>query len=180
MNIENLQNRDLQKWLEIGLMVGIILWLAYLIPFTAGWRSLADRLFPLLSSALVIVLAAVQILRNLSPRVDRILTPEESDDTQDEFGTVEREEKDPATKFRSIMSLLGWITLFPLMVYYLGFGLATPIYSFGILWYYHRDPKYALILTVIFLVAMYVLFIWLLGIQVWDGAWNVPDPLDYL
>jgi hypothetical protein len=180
MNTEELKNKDLKKWLEITLMGGTILWVLYLLPFIFEWRSLADRLFPILASFLVIGLASIQLLRNVSPRVDRILTAEKDETESQGFGDIETAQEEADSTFKSVAVLFGWIILFPILIYYLGFGLGTPIYAVGIFWYYHRDIKYTMLLTAILLIGMYVLFIWLLGLQVWDGALNVPNPLDYL
>lgn len=179
--IENaIEEYDLGKWLEIGLLVGVILWVLYLLPMALSWDRLADQLFPLLSIALVLLLASIQILRNVSETVDAIFTPEETDGfSQEDFGQS-GEETPVQEDGRTIFTLMGWVVLFPIMVYYLGFGLATPVYTFAIFWYYHRDLKHTVILSLILLVGMYVLFIWFLGIQVGDGVLNVPDPLDYI
>lgn len=177
---ENVEQYDLSKGLEIGLLIGVIIWVLYLLPMALSWNRLADQLFPLLSIALVLLLSFIQLLRNISEKVDEIFTAKETDSfSQKDFG--QSGEEIPAREDgKTIFTLMGWVVLFPIMIYYLGFGLATPIYTFSIFWYYHRDLKHTLVLSFILLIGMYVLFIWFLGIQVGSGALNVPDPLDYI
>jgi hypothetical protein len=78
------------------------------------------------------------------------------------------------------LRMVAWVVALPFIMYFLGIGWATVIYTFGFTWYFTGNPKVAAITTIVVVMFVIALFLNVLNMVIWDGILNFPDPLRFI
>lgn len=165
-----------------GFYVAVLVYVAYLLVTALGF-SADDRLFPYLVGVPTIVFTLLQILFVQYPGLEqRFSTENESSDIKAMFEDAQESEagRSRAERQKYELLMIAWVVALPILIYYLGLATALPIYVFAFIWFFTRDPKFSLVITLGFSVGAYVLFIVTLGLIPWEGVLNIPSPLDFV
>jgi len=168
-----------RKLVRTILYGSLCLWAFYLLLEALEWSQREDYLFPLVSSALLIVLLLVKILsiwtdmpfKRGEPNVGDNEEQPAGEDEEDlrsslnerlESDTVEGENK------RAMFSLV-WILAIPVILYALGTVIGIVVVTLSFTYYLKRSIRTAVFMTISILVVVYVFFLNLLGSSTWDG-----------
>lgn len=175
------------EWFSLAFYVGIAAWVLLLLYWARSWQW-TNKLFPLLVGVPVVLFTLMQVVYVWYPGVFERLSPDRvtggtADDLSEDLGetpednTVSRSKEEQQ---RWELYMLGWVTVLPVLMYVVGFAVSIPIYTFALGWFFLRDVRTALGLTVGVSLFIYVLFVLLLGVPLWEGILGIPDPLDYV
>lgn len=178
------------KWFTVTFYAVLLVWDGLLIFWAQDWRY-DDRFFPTLVGVLVAIIAVAQLLKTLFPDLSERLGSSDDAVADQEVAMNENKERiENATKAdtgrtkseRETYELLmiAWVTALPLLMYFVGFTITLPLYVFSFTWYFLRDLKTAAIVTAAFSLFIYVLFVLLLDVQLWEGVLGIPDPIALL
>ena len=179
------------RYLGALFFAGLLVWVGLLMYWSWPW-DWDNKLFPLAVGTFAVVLTGIHIFWLLFPGVYDRLIPnlgfldEDEDDGVDE----ELSERVEDTGVQSVRSkserevyellMLGWVIVLPILLYFGGFGLMLPIYTFAFGLFFLRDVKMALLITVLISVFIWLLFVVILDVQLWDGTLGLIDPFDYI
>lgn len=151
--------------------VSLVGWTVWLL-FRASQWDWDDRVFPYLVGIPLCLLAVSKLLKlHFQPSL-----PLPSTDSEEESSKVETSDglaRPRALKQRYELIMLVWVVAFPVATYYLGFVLVVPVYLCTFIWYFQRDLKLALLVSIGGSLALYLLFVVLLGVSVWEGKLDV-------
>lgn len=124
-----------------------------------------DYGLPRAIAVIFLALIAIQITAILRPSLIDRFKAEAAGDAFDEFAGSD----DEATQLPTdVLKTIGWVVGFVGLIYLFGFTVAIPIFIGGYVWY-NLGWKKAVVTTVIFSIAGYLLFIRLLGISLHEG-----------
>lgn len=171
------------KWFKMGFYLFLFGWLAYLLVETSSYSNRQDWLFPVIIGAPLVLLTAAKLLTiQYEGIVERVLPDSDTSGEDDMFEAVQevgaRNSKAEKEKYELVM--IGWVILLPFMMFFVGMGWTLIIYTFGFTWYFTRSVRTSALVTVIVIVFVWVLFIEILSLIVWDGALGLPAPLKAL
>lgn len=167
------------SWLVNGFFVVMIAWFLYLFVQATAWTRFETWVFPLAATTLGAFLAVTYLLRfNFPSRFPR-LAPE-TGSVLDELDVDEPESLSPPEQRKVGAIMTAWAVALPFMMYVFGFSWALPPYVWAFVWYFRRDARLAVIVTVIFSLLVYLLFVQFLNILWWDGILGLPEPIRYL
>lgn len=172
---------------EVAIYVASLVWLISLVSISVDWRHW-DRLFPILIGTITIVLLAVQLLRRLSPRADQAMKnivqpgsatadqPSESDAIARQLQESKQTDRSSTEYRRDAFGSSIWIVGFGILIYYVGYFYAIPLFLFAFSLYAYRDWKMPLLITIATSVALYLIFVEFLSIFIWEGVLGLPLP----
>lgn len=171
------------RWFKIGFYLFLLGWLAYLMAETAGYTNREDWLFPLLVAAPIAILLLIKLITIQYPGIAERALPDSASSGEDEmFEDVQevgaRNTKAAKEKYELVM--IGWVLLLPFMMYFVGMGWTLILYTFAFTLYFTRDVRTSALVTGIVIVFVWVLFIEILQLIIWDGTLGLPDPLGLL
>jgi hypothetical protein len=171
------------KWFKIGFYLFLSVWLAYLLFETSSYSNRQDWLFPAIVGGPLVLLLVIKLLTiQYQGIVERVLPDSASSGESDMFEAVQevgaRNSKAEKEKYELVM--IGWVILLPFMMFFVGMGWTLIIYTFGFTWYFTRSVRTSAMVTVIVIAFVWVLFIEILSLIVWDGALGLPAPLKTL
>lgn len=158
---------DRRYWSAV--FFGVMFAYTLLLVVKASAYSSAARLFPLAIGIPLLTLITIQVAMLLSgDRLDL--------ERNDLFGSpedlVEEEARADQTElqgYRKEFEMVGWTALALAVIWLLGHVLGLAVFVFGFVYRYERDPKRAVIVTVIAFAFVYLLFIHLLDANLWTG-----------
>lgn len=146
-------------------------WTVWLLVQASEWEW-DDRIFPYLIGLPLCLLVGAKILK-LRTEISMPLQPSD-DETESIIETATDESARPVgVKQRYELTMLAWVVAFPVASYYFGFLLVVPVYLCSFLWYFQRDLKLAIAVSVVGSVGLYLLFVVLLDVSVWEGTIDV-------
>lgn len=158
---------------------GVLLFYLLFLLVTAWKYSWDERLFPYLIGTPVLLLLIFQLIILRFPKIESQLAP-----TREPESTIEREldeqddhERPPDERRRYEALMLLWVLALPLFIYLVGFAYGIPIYIFAFGWYFLKDIRIALIMSVGFSLVFFLLFILILGMSPWNGILGLPNPI---
>lgn len=70
--------------------------------------------------------------------------------------------------------MVTWVTALPVLVYYLGFTVTVPLYLFTFGAFFTRQIAFSQVMALVFWAFVFVFFVYLLGVQPWPGALDLP------
>lgn len=159
------------KWLRSSFYLLLLIWVSYLLFRAQNWPS-QDRLFPLIIGGLMAILIPIHLLKI---HLDLNWGAEEKSSTGIEASS--KSARSRKEKEKHAFMVVGWVTVFFLVTYIAGFAYAIPLFVFSFLWYYLRDLKTSTVVTLAFTLFLYILFIEVLNLKVWQGILNLPSPI---
>lgn len=180
----------LNRWGKPVLFLGTIVWLVLLIYWSLEWRHW-DRLFPILIGSITVVLVGIQLVRTISPRANQLMVdlvrpdgvdveqPNADDARSEVAAQLQAAKSSDRTEDEYRKGALGssaWIVSFGVMIYFLGYFYAIPLFILLFSLYSYRDWKMPLILTVATSVALYLVFVQFLNVFIWEGVLDLPLP----
>lgn len=177
----------ISRYGEVALYIASLVWLITLVYVSVDWRHW-DRLFPILIGSITIALLAVQLLRRLSPRADQAMQdivrpdsatadqPSQSDDIARQLRESKQTDRSPMEYRRDAVGSSIWIVGFGILIYYVGYVYAIPLFLFAFSLYAYRDWKMPVVITVATSVALYLVFVEFLSIFIWEGVLDLPLP----
>jgi hypothetical protein len=171
------------RWFKIGFYLFLLGWLAYLMFRTAGYDAREDWLFPVVIAVPVTILLVLKMITFQYPQLIEKVLPDSASSGEDEmFEDVQevgaRNSKAEKEKYELIM--IGWIIVLPFMMYFVGMGWTLILYTFAFTFYFTRNVRTSALVTGIVIVFVWVLFIEILQLIIWDGTLGLPDPLGIL
>ena len=161
--MENIQT----KKLRIGFYFVVAVWIGWMLTNSVDW-SWEAKFFPLLVGVLGIVLVLVQLIRLI------VFTTSEQDEVDSLISTIDDEPPEVEPKAELIM--VAWVLGFLVLAAALGLFYALPIFLLMFLYVNTKNVKATLLITIIFSVLMYVFFVEVLGIRLWQGIFGI-EPL---
>lgn len=190
-----------QKWLFFAFYLSILVWISYLI-WEARQYGPQDVLFMYVIFPVLFVLLCIQLLKYVKPGLisqTRRKTSEAIQSVVPEFGVSEtvtsddgegaredlKQQVESATsggnrsrreQHKYEIQMIGAVLLLGVGVYLIGLIYALPIFVFLFVLYYDRSILTAAGVTLVFSLIMYILFINLLSVVLWDGILDLPMP----
>lgn len=169
------------KWFTVGFYLFLLIWLGYLLWEALGYTSRQDYTFPLVIGFPLAVVTIAKLITVVYPQIVDWIMPEESGESEmfeGVEGTGSRESKSEREKYELYM--IGWIILLPFMMYILGMGWTMLLYTFGFTWFFTRDLRTSATVTVVVTIFVWILFIEILSLIIWDGLLGLPEPLEII
>jgi hypothetical protein len=153
----------------------ILLYLVHL--FESGFRQFSreDMLFPVIVGVPTAVLCIVHLVFTAYPSLEEKISwsDPDSESRLDRLSDGEAT-RSAAEKQRFGFYMILWVTVLPVLVYFLGYLTVLPPYVFAFILFFKKDLRLALGVTVVFSIFVYVLFIVILGMIPWEGVLDVP------
>lgn len=156
------------KWLRSSFYLFLLIWASYLLLRAQNWPS-QDRLFPLIIGGIMLILIPIYLLNIHLEFVSD--TEDESSTGVETSSTSTRSKKE---KEKHAVIVVGWVTVFFVLTYLIGFAYAIPLFVFFFLWFYLRDLKTSMVVTLLLVLFLYILFIEVLNLKVWQGILDLP------
>lgn len=182
-----------RRWLWVIFYLLIVVWMVYLLNQAQHWDNFQDYLFPYISIGLILVLIGLHLLLVWDlDAINRLFAPLMKDsggmmasfqpEIEDgkQITTVENDEL-PIVEMRKRLVVLSlWVIVLPPILFYVGFTFGFPLYVMLFGYYATRSIGKASLVTVVFLLVVFVLFIIILDIPFWDGVLGLPDLYDFI
>lgn len=147
-------------------------WTGWLLAVANTWDG-DDKLFPFVVGVPLGSLTVAKLVK-LHYRPRGSSDADEADDTESVVGDeVDGSSRPVAVRQRYELTMLLWVIALPVASYYLGLALVIPAFIFSFLLYYRRDVKLAAAVTVAGSVGLYLLFVVLLDVSLWEGTLDV-------
>jgi len=143
--------------------VSLMMWDARTYSPTVG-------LFPLLVGVPLIGLLVAQLAYPVLPDRLRVSADGLMERVAEDEAVETGETVDPAVRMRREAAMVGWTLAVLSLTYFFGFLSTLTVFVFGFIYYYERNGKLALGVTVLNLVISYVLFVQILQIRLFPGA----------
>lgn len=159
--------------LTIGAYLFFLVWVLYLLVTAYNWTAYRDRLFPLLVGTPVLLFILVKLASLRYPELIDEIIPSRGEALNEEVTPMDQNRASgySAEKRKKLeIRICVWIVLLPVALHYLGFIIALPIYMFAFTYYLTGDLKTTTYFTLGFVAFIYVLFIQLLNMIIWQGA----------
>lgn len=170
--------RDAEGRYWESVFLGLIMAYTLVLVVTALGYGPDPRLFPLLIGVPLIALILVRIGMLLSDRIDvrsggvfQEVTAELADAGEDagpQYDTLER--------YRKQVEIVAWLCGFVALIWAIGFQLGLVIFVFTFVAIYEGDLRRALAATIIAYGVVYLLFVQLLSVSLYDPA-LLPDSI---
>lgn len=165
-----------ENWFDLLVYLFLLLWISALLYQVFGWNSRYDRFFPLFIGLPLAFFILFKIAFIISPNLKTKLYLDQAErisgSADDKKFTVDSNDKsvrDRAERRQIEIYMVVWTVALPFLLYYIGF-LIFPIYIFSFTWFFKKDIKTAIMITVIFSVMTFGLLVQLLGIRLWEGV----------
>ena len=169
------------KWFKIGFYLFLLAWLGYMLFEAYGYTREQDYLFPLIIGIPIGLLLLLKLAIILFPEIaERALPDEAEGDSMFEGGGSAGTRNSKAEKEKYELVMIGWIIVLPFMMFFVGMGWTLIVYTFAFTWYFTRSVRQSAMVTAIVIVFVWVLFIEILSLIVWDGTLGLPAPLETL
>lgn len=149
-----------------------LLWLLYLLVTAYTWSAYRDRLFPLLVGIPLLFFLVIKLVSLWQLEIINKIVPDGAESPEEERPPINQNRNSgySAEKRRKLeIEICAWIALLPVALHYFGFILALPIYIFSFTYYLTKDLKKTAYFTLTFVVFIYILFIQLLNMIIWQG-----------
>lgn len=161
-------------WLQTTFYLLLLVWAIYLLLQARNWSS-QDQLFPTLLGVLIVILIPLQLLKMHVRSVREFLESEEESSSVASAGR----KTDRSNREQEIHALIviGWTTFLFLISYIIGFVYSIPLFVFLFVTYYLRDLKIAAVTSFVFSLCLYLLFVEVLNLRMWQGILALPSPL---
>lgn len=169
------------KWFTIGFYTFLLLWLLYILWESWGYADRQDFLFPFVVGIPILLLLVLKIITTQYPVIVEKVMPEDAGESElfeGVEGTGSRESKSEREKYELYM--IGWIIILPFMMFYIGMGWTMLIYTFAFTWFFTRDVKTSALVTVVVMFFVWILFIEILSLIIWDGRLGLTGPLEII
>lgn len=169
--------------LKIGFYLFLLIWMGYIVSEASTYSRIENYFFPILIGVPVIMLIMIQFVIIKYPWIIDRVKPDQPGKDSDMFEAVEDLTESPRTKvqeYKYEIVMIGWVILLPVMSYYLGMGFTTLIYTFSLTLYLTRDLRTSVLVTAAVVMFVWILFIEILGMIIWDGVFDFPDPFRVL
>lgn len=172
--------------------VFLLVWLSYILYEAIRWDSFENYLFVYILSPIIVMLLVYRIVSRLSPSTVEVLerlrgrevteeTEVESEiglDTEGEPGPRSERSKTEIEKY--VIYMVIWTAALPVLMFFFGMAWSLPVYIFSFVWFFTGSPKKSAIVTLLLIGFVYVVFIEILNILLWEGYLGLPNPLNYL
>lgn len=151
--------------IKIGFYLTVTVWIAWLMTGALDWEWEA-KLLPLLAGGLGIILSVTQLVRltllgqTLEGQSEGVTSNITDDETTEASGWSE-------------LQMIAWLFVFLVLAAAFGMFYALPLFLGGFLYFFTRNWKHSLILTIVFSIMMYLFFVEILGIRLWRGLFNL-------
>lgn len=177
----NETNRDwltsVQKnWFNLLVYLFLFVWISVLLYHVYGWSSWYDRFFPLFIGLPLAFFIVSKIAFIVYPGLTGKLYLDQAEQiggSLEEKGLTTNSSKksirDKTERRRIEVYMVIWTVVLPFLLYYLGF-LIFPAYIFVFTWFFKKDVKTAVVVTLIFSIMTFGLLVQLLGIRLWKGV----------
>ena len=164
---------DKLRLLKLGVYGVLLAFVVFLLVTGRGYRW-EDRIVSLIVGVPGVVLILVALAFTLKPGLAaRFRADGAAGSLQEKFSeSIEGrsgEGRSGAERRKYEFLLIVWITALPVAIYYLGMAI-VPVFVFGFIWFFHGSLRAATIVTVLFTVTVYVVFVWFLNLLIWPGA----------
>lgn len=156
----------------IGAYLFFLIWLLYLLVTAYNWSAYRDRLFPLLVGIPLLFFLVIKLVSLWQLEIIDKIVPSRPKGPEEEITSIDQDQDSgySAEKRRKLeIRICAWIALLPVTLHYFGFILALPIYIFSFTYYLTKDLKKTVYFTLIFVIFIYILFIQLLNMIIWQG-----------
>lgn len=179
-------------WFEMAFYLFLLAWLSYILYEAIGWDSFENYLFVYILSPVIAVLLVYRIVSRLFPNKLRVLDGARGEGTAEETGVESGSELDTTSEAGSgterpkserekyVIYMIVWTAALPVMMFFFGMAWSLPVYIFSFVWFFTDSLKKSAIVTVISIGFIYVVFIEILNILLWEGYLGLPNPLNYL
>lgn len=177
------------RWFSVLFYGALLVWTLLLMYWSLEWQW-DNKLFPLAVGSIAILLLAIHLASLLFPasfeRFATVGKPDVADDEDDEIkkhlqeATSSASGRPKAEREKYELVMLGWVIVLPFLLYLAGFGLVIPIYTFAFGLYFLRDVKMSIFITVLITLFIWLLFVVILDVQLWQGTLGLVDPFDYI
>ena len=169
----------------------LMVWLVYLMVQTRTWEW-GDKLFPYMVGIPTAIIVALRLVKVAYPAryesllPDKVTEGDDGDDVmsqlQERFGGALADElvTDRYERLGMGATMVIWTIGLVVLMWFIGFANALIVWVFAFTLRFFGSAKQAVLVTVVFFVAVYLFFIFILGVIPWDGALPIPDILDYL
>lgn len=158
---------ETEDWRRVTYGVFLV-WTLYLLITARNWGT-TDRLFPSIVGGILVTLVLLSFVRAsgaLDSLEERLTPSTEPSSARANLPGEETEATDGANLFVIVL----WMAILPVLLYYVGFLLATPIYLFSFLLYILRDLKKTIIYSIVVMALLYGVFFYGFDINFWPGA----------
>lgn len=116
-----------------------------------AWES---KMLPIVAASFVFILSAIQLYKEIITK---------------EIKNSETDNEQTGTKGASFSSVLGWVLGFPLIIYFLGFFIAIPLFLITYIKLRGRTWASAITIAVITTAMIYGIFEFTLKSDLWKG-----------
>lgn len=168
---------------------GLFIWSLYLFYELTTWNQFEDWSGPLIVMIPLIILLALRIaelfevsaVQSITPEEEKLslqdLTGEDDKNTSQEEKSAIDEDKNTKDKEKGAPEhvVLGSVISLSIAIYLFGFIISLPLFVFLFILYLD-GWKGALVTTIIFSVAVYILFIVILDAFIWPGIFFDIQP----
>lgn len=179
-----------REWYQVVFYGFLLVWLVYLLLQTLDWEW-GDKLFPYMVGVPTIILIGIRLFKVLDPeRYERWLPESFKGDgesevmsqLQERFGGALAEElvRDRSERLGVGFQMVIWTTALVVLMWFIGFANALIVWVFAFTIRFFGSVKQAVGVTAVFFLAVYLFFIFILGVIPWDGTLPIPSLLDYL
>lgn len=156
--------------------VVVLLWGIYLALQIPTFDREADKVYPRLLVAGLLLLTAVQLAKMQFPGIVDRLVPEEASTDETQQLREELQETGGESRGRSRrerhkyeINISLWVTVLPVLMFVFGFAYVLPPFVFALTYYMERSVPKALLTTGLFIAFGYVIFLELLNVPLWQG-----------
>lgn len=173
-------------WFTIGFYTLLFVWALYLLYEAFSFSAFEDYALPFLMIPIVLLLIPIKLFTVLFPEAAQRIAPgDQSDPTGDIKNEVknrssEMSDRTKGEKEKYELIMIAWVVALPFMMYVIGMGWSIILYVFGFTWYFTRDLKTSIGVTVGVTAFITVLFMYILDMIIWNGILGLRDPLVYL
>lgn len=179
-----------KKWYRVVFYGFLLVWLVYLMLQTFDWRW-GDKLFPYMVGVPTAILIGIQLFKAMDPERYERLLPEvfkgdgESEvmsQLQERFGGALADElvRNRSERLGVGAVMVVWTVGLVVLMWFIGFANALIVWVFAFTIRFFGDVKQAVGVTAVFFLAVYLFFIFILGVIPWDGSLQIPSVLEYL
>lgn len=167
-------------WFKVGFYLVILAWMGYVLGKAAGFTREQDWLFPFVIGVPIVLLILVKLVTIRYPALVERLVPEGGAGS-DMFAQIMEESTRPRTeRERYELYLVAWLVVLPVMMFVIGMGWTLLIYTFAFTWFFTRNLRTAGVVTVGVFLFIWILFVEILSMVIWDGLLGLVGPFQVL
>lgn len=176
------------KWFQMAFYAVLLAWIGYLL-WTAQQWNWTDKLLPFLIAIPAVILIVIKLIDISFPGVVARFRPgnsaSESHTSDEETPSSEVEqqyadsqgdasERPKRVREKYELLMIGWVIALPVLIYYLGFTVAVPLYLFSFGVFFTGRIKLSLLISLGFSALLFTFFVSILGVQPWSGVLSLP------